>query len=133
MHEAAHLLAWQRGLKDTTARGAYHNQTYLALAEEVGLTWPADRERRADRGYHDPEISNASRTRYAAELEAIEAAIPTVLPYLKVPAAKSRTPDRLGLACGCKPEPRRIRASKTVVDLGPIICGVCGKEFKPTS
>ena len=38
LHEAAHALATQRGIKDTSAAGnRYHNKRFVALAAELGL------------------------------------------------------------------------------------------------
>jgi hypothetical protein len=32
-------------------------------------------------------------------------------------------------ACGCG---RKIRAARTVLDAGPILCALCGDDFRPT-
>ena len=41
LHEAAHALAAQRGIKDTSAAGnRYHNKRFAALAAELGLRGP---------------------------------------------------------------------------------------------
>jgi len=37
VHEAAHAIAFQRGIKDTSRQGRYHNQRFKAIAEEIGL------------------------------------------------------------------------------------------------
>ena len=37
LHEAAHALAYQRGIKDNSRQGRYHNARYRQLAEELGL------------------------------------------------------------------------------------------------
>ncbi|MFB7114055.1 hypothetical protein [Streptomyces sp. NPDC056291] len=131
LHEAAHILAWRRGLKDTSVRaGLYHNQTFLAVAEEVGLEWPAERARHATTGFIDPELSVETRHRHADDIAALDEAIPLVLPHLELPPSKSSNrPDRLVLQCGCD-DPRKMRMSRTVVERGPVICGVCGEEFK---
>jgi hypothetical protein len=130
LHEAAHVLCWVRGVQDTSRRGTYHNATFLKAAEETGLRWPAGQQSAtSSRGYGAPELTDASRDRYAPELEALAGAIPQALPHLTVPAAsRVRTPDRLTLQCQCD-DPRKLRVSKTVAARGPIICGVCGKAF----
>lgn len=43
VHEAAHALAKARGWKDTSRQGRYHNKTFVAAAEELGLTYPHER------------------------------------------------------------------------------------------
>jgi hypothetical protein len=37
LHEAAHGVAFERGIKDTSRRGRYHNARFRAIAEELGL------------------------------------------------------------------------------------------------
>ncbi|MFF1625575.1 hypothetical protein [Streptomyces sp. NPDC058272] len=130
LHEAAHLLCWDRGIKDTTMRGAYHNASYLAAAEEVGLVWPDGLERIKGRGYSAPVLSDAARL-HTGDLSALADAIAQSLPHLTAPAATStqRRTSRIALQCQCNP-PRRITVAPTIADLGPIHCGVCGAEFK---
>ena len=38
IHEACHLYAMQKGIKDTSNRGVYHNTKFKELAEERGLS-----------------------------------------------------------------------------------------------
>ncbi len=129
LHEAAHILCWLRDIRDTTMRGVYHNGSFLAVAEEVGLEWPDGAERVPGRGYSNVRLSDASRERFAPDLEALAEAIPQILPHLAVPApTTSGSPKRLTMQCQCGP-PRKIRAGRTVAALGPITCGVCKREF----
>jgi hypothetical protein len=37
LHEAVHAVAFQRGIKDTSRQGRYHNARFRAIAEELGL------------------------------------------------------------------------------------------------
>lgn len=130
LHEAAHVLNWTRNVKDTTMRGVYHNASYLTAAEEVGLVWPEGAERVRGKGYYEPVMSDEAAARFAPDVAALGQAIPQVLPHLVVPTVTTGgRPGRLTLQCKCDP-PRKIRAGKTVVALGPITCGVCGAEFK---
>ena len=39
LHEAAHALAQARGIKDTSRQNRYHNQRFVALAEELTLSY----------------------------------------------------------------------------------------------
>jgi enoyl-CoA hydratase/carnithine racemase len=43
LHEAAHVLAHKRGIKDTSRQGRYHNRRFKTLAEELGLHVDHDR------------------------------------------------------------------------------------------
>ncbi|MCQ6554782.1 hypothetical protein NPS70_16475 [Streptomyces sp. C10-9-1] len=131
LHDAAHILCWQRGDKDTsTTGGAYHNATYLAAAEEVGLEWPPDRTR-GPRGYADPQPSAVTIERFAESLKTLSGVIPEALPHLDVPSSTrpKRTP-RLALTCDCD-TPRKIWTARTTEAAGPIVCGVCMHPFTP--
>jgi hypothetical protein len=127
LHDAAHILNWKRGVRDTTARGAYHNAEFLAAAEEVGLVW-ADEAERGARGFDKPTLSDAARKRHLEDLEALGDAIPQILPRLERRTSKEARVPRLTYACQCEPA-RTFRISRTVGAQGPIICGVCGKPF----
>ena len=37
LHEAVHAVAFERGIKDTSRQGRYHNARFRAVAEELGL------------------------------------------------------------------------------------------------
>jgi hypothetical protein len=129
LHEAAHVLNWTRDVSDTAIRGAYHNQSFLAAAEEVGLEWPNHAERVAGKGFVNPVVSDGARARHRDDVAALGQLIPELLPHMQLPEVKSRrTPDRLTLCCQCTP-PRKLRVSRTVAAQGPITCGVCGSEF----
>lgn len=133
LHDAAHLLSWIRGDKDTTMRGAYHNQTFLTTAEETGLTWPADAERSPGRGFHNPRMSDEATARYAGHLKSLATAIPLVLPHLTTPETKTASRvHALTMVCGGCTPPRKMRMYPTIAGLGPVICGVCGTEFTAT-
>lgn len=36
LHEAVHAVAFERGIKDTSRQGRYHNARFRAIAEELG-------------------------------------------------------------------------------------------------
>jgi hypothetical protein len=41
-HEAAHAIARQRGIKDTSRQGRYHNKRFKAIGDELGLVVSCD-------------------------------------------------------------------------------------------
>ncbi|MFJ1900472.1 hypothetical protein [Streptomyces sp. NPDC088115] len=132
LHEAAHLLCWRRGIKDTTTRGAYHNTRYLAAAVEVGLEWPPGTPRVERRGYTDPRLTTATREKYENPLGDLAEVLPRVMPHIDVPDPyRSRTPRRVILVCQCE-EPRRLQIAAGVAGRGPIICGLCRSDFTPS-
>lgn len=128
LHDAAHILNWRRDVKDLTARGSYHNQSFLTTAEEVGLEWEEGAPRSAHRGYDSFVLSDAARRRHAPDLEELGRVIPLTLPHLTLPTSTKSRVDRLTLRCKCQPA-RSFRISQTVAAAGPIVCGVCGKPF----
>ncbi|KDQ65748.1 hypothetical protein DT87_00385 [Streptomyces sp. NTK 937] len=89
--------------------------------------------RTATRGYATPALTVGARELYADDIVALDTVIPDALPRLPVPEApaKHRTPARLTLQCQCKPV-RKMQMSPTVVDRGPVLCGVCGQPFTPS-
>ncbi|MEU1254796.1 hypothetical protein ABZ445_16100 [Streptomyces chartreusis] len=129
LHDAAHILNWLRGVSDTTMNGVYHNQSFLTAAEEVGLIWPEGASRVKGKGFPNPVLSDAARTRHAADIHALEEVIPLTLPHLELPSTtRAGRTDRVSMACKCDP-PRKFRIGRTVAAQGPIICGVCNSPF----
>ena len=45
VHEAVHALAEARGIQETSRQGRYHNRKFVKLAEELGLTYDAPRNK----------------------------------------------------------------------------------------
>ncbi|MFE6493407.1 hypothetical protein [Streptomyces sp. NPDC057748] len=128
-HEAAHILAWRRGIRDTTRRdGSYHNKQYLAVAEEIGLTQPPGTPASRVRGF-TPVLPDDVRNRHTDAMRGLEAILPSELPLLAPPAPSGKSsPDRQMLQCSCE-IPRKLRVSPRVAAKGPILCGVCGQPF----
>lgn len=122
LHEAAHGIAATREIQDTSRQGRYHNKKFRALAAEVGI----DVEHSQQLGYSTTTVPDATAARYSAEVEALAAAISA---YRRAePGTEGRTSNNNGraLVCGCG---RKIRASRSVVEAGPILCGLCGDPF----
>ena len=155
LHEAGHALAGVRGIKDTSRQGRWHNSQFKALTEELGLEWTKGN---ADPqiGFSDMLITDATKERYAALLDELEAAIHLTItaPGWTLgtgedgtgPAGGERIPggrhggkakggqgaapssNNLKATCGCA-EPRIIRASRKVLAEGEIMCGKCREPF----
>jgi len=47
VHEAVHALAEARGIRETSRQGRYHNKRFVTLAEELGMTYDAPKNRNA--------------------------------------------------------------------------------------
>lgn len=149
LHEAAHGLAHARKIKDTSRQGRYHNTEYKKLAMELGLTVA----KRDPIGWSETSLPDSTAAQYAAELDRIAAAItahrrsehtartlaagPAPGPggaedgdQGQAAAGGGRASNNNGTAarCGCG---RRVRVARSVLEAGPIICGLCGTEFEP--
>lgn len=121
VHEAAHAIAFQRGIKDTSRQARYHNGRFEAIAEELGL----DVSRDPGWGWCRTALSNRTAVSYRdtlAELaRALRAAGEHQLHPLPPDRGGGRT--RVGLLCECGP---RHRTGRTVSTVRGAICAVCG-------
>lgn len=124
IHEAAHGVAHSRGIKDTSRQGRYHNERYSQLAQEVGLVVTKD----ARMGWSPSQLAEGTAAAYAPELAQLTAALVVHRRTFGRAADEDRPSNNNGAAavCGCQ---RKIRVSETTLDLGPIICGLCGQPF----
>ena len=128
LHEAAHALAFARGIKDTSRQGRWHNHRFATLAGELGLAvskhpklgWSPTALRPETVEAYTPVLANL-----AAALTAYRHHEPTETTAGGTDGSK---PSTVAATCDC---PRRIRVAATVLDQGPIICGVCDNEFAP--
>lgn len=135
LHEAAHGLAYVRGVADTSRQGRYHNKCFKALGEELGLAISQD----ATRGWSGTALPLETAAVYeeAAERLARALTLHRDAPLRRRAAggsgprdaadAEPDGPARSTLCvCGC---PRRIRVAPSVLAQGPITCGICGRDF----
>lgn len=153
LHEAAHVLAQVRGIKDTSRQGRWHNQRFRRLAEELGLEYPKE-SAHPRVGFSECLMTPGTREEYAQVIEDLDRAIrlTIALPeflatapeggeshgageYIHHGGRKPRQPgatpttNNLKAVCGC-PTPRIIRASRKVLEEGDIVCGKCRESFK---
>lgn len=122
LHEAAHGMAHVRGVSDTSRGGRYHNRRYAAVAGEVGLV--AVQHPRL--GWAQTVLAPGAVGRFAGEVATIEAAL-RLWRRAEVAGAGKAGGSAL-VACKC-PCGRRLRASRSVVDEAPIVCGRCDGRF----
>jgi|ADGO01.1.fsa_nt_gi SprT-like family. len=152
LHEAAHVLAQVRGIKDTSRQGRWHNQRFRALAEELGLEYPRE-SAHPQVGFSEVVLTPGTREEYAPVIEELDQAIrlcvslPEYLAtegdeghgageHIHHSGRKPRQPrasatNNLKAVCGC-PTPRIIRASRKVLAEDPILCGRCREPFEPS-
>lgn len=82
LHEAAHVLAGVRGIKDirdkSQGEASYHNKHFKLLAEEVGLKPFSMKD--DTNGWHTSMLTKDTKVRYARELELIDRALNKIQP-----------------------------------------------------
>lgn len=124
LHEAAHAAAQGRGVQDTSGQGRYHNQKFKAIAESFGLVIEHD----ARIGWSITALPQRTEAVYAETVAMLHRAITAHRRAEAVTIGGGRKSNNNGAAaeCGCG---RKIRASLTVFEAGPILCGICGGEF----
>lgn len=151
LHEAAHVLAEVRGIKDTSRQGRWHNQRFRALAEEMGLEYPRE-SAHPQVGFAECLMTPGTREEYTGVIEELDRAIrlTIALPEFLATAPegeegygagehihhggrkprqpRATTTNNLKAVCGC-PTPRIIRASRKVLAEDPILCGKCREPF----
>jgi hypothetical protein len=121
LHEAAHALAHVRDINDTSRRGRCHNRRFAKLAEELGL----EHDRRP--GWSSSTPTTNSIARYRTALDNLDRAL-RIYRHPQPTGGGNTTSSNHPVACACDGG-RRIRVSRTTLDLGPIICQVCGSQF----
>jgi len=157
LHEAAHSLAVTRDIVDVSD-GRYHNKRFAELAREMGIAvskedrngWSATTVPAATAASYRDRLDalEAALTVWRhTETEVAQRAF--TLPESSAtdpedPAASTPPPVNLGpvdgrgahkggnnyIAAVCRCEkPRRIRAARSVFDLGAISCGECEQPF----
>jgi hypothetical protein len=124
LHEAAHGVAATRGIQDTSRQGRFHNTRYKALAEELGITVEKD----GSIGWSKTTVPDATAALYRAELARLDKAL-VAWRHADGAGRGGRTNSNNGVAalCGCG---RRIRVAESVLEAGPITCGLCGSDFE---
>jgi hypothetical protein len=143
LHEAAHGLNAARGIKDTSRGGRYHNARFGDAAREVGLVATA----MPPYGLARTSLSAEARERYAQPIERLGEVMRIARQIergVRIGAKEggeldgrsggerqegdggTRTKGRALAVCGCG---RKVRVAPTVLAAGPIVCGLCEREF----
>ena len=125
LHEAGHGVATVRGIKDTSREGRYHNKRFRELGEELGLLIEMD----GNRGWSGTRLPAETAALYPAELAQLADAITAYRRAESGPGEGKGSRNSPPATCGCVPA-RRIRVSKSVLALGPIVCSVCEAPFE---
>ncbi len=124
LHEATHGLAAARKIQDTSRQGRYHNGRFRVLATEMGITVVKVRSI----GWSETTVPDTTARRYRAELRRLEAAI-TAYRHAERHGGRNRASSNNGVSASCACG-RKIRVARSVLDLGPIECILCGSDFE---
>jgi hypothetical protein len=124
LHEAAHGLADARGVKDTSRQGRWHNQRFATHARELGLEPTKDDKL----GWSPCTLPPATADTYRNQLDGLTAVLGTYR-HADISETATRSSNN-GVACECDCG-RKIRASRSVYEAGPILCGNCEGRFLP--
>ncbi|GAA3563799.1 hypothetical protein GCM10022222_54540 [Amycolatopsis ultiminotia] len=158
LHEAAHGLAATRDIVDVSD-GRYHNKRFAALAAEVGLRaeqadrigWSATTALPATVAAYRAELAGLETAltvwRHTEQEVALRASAPPpeppetpetpdgpdlpppiVIAPVDGRGAHRGGPNYVAAICRCEP-PRRIRAARSSLELGPITCALCDQPF----
>lgn len=128
LHEAAHGLAHTRGIKDTSRQGRYHNRGYRDLARELGLVCEED----GRHGWTATRVPPSTAETYRAVLATLEAALVAWRYAEPARGTGGKKPTNNGVVARCECG-RQFRITASVLELGPIVCGVCETPFENTT
>lgn len=133
LHEAAHATLYEKdGLGGMGSTRYYHSKTFRDQCVEFGLdcqfhntrygfvltSWPAS-------GVPD---------RYKSIVQLLQSRLPAGTGAQLQKQIKGRDLPRSGhtlLACRCLPVYRTVYVKKSVLEIGGVVCALCGSEFKP--
>ncbi|KWT60591.1 hypothetical protein ADL21_18215 [Streptomyces albus subsp. albus] len=129
LHLATHALCTVRGVNETSNRGIRHNKRFRETATELGMAWPQGEAPHPSKGFSPVPLTAEGEAAYAPLIAALDATLAGVsLEELEPERTGGRSGVRLTLRCECVPA-RSFQIGPTVAATGPIVCGVCGKEF----
>jgi hypothetical protein len=139
LHEAAHAMNFERGIKDCS-RSQYHNAKFKQAAEELGLTV----EQVPHYGYAYTKLPPQTAERYREDIEALRAFLIHRRRLMTLPTGPGTTgggpttdddtskgPSSRARKATCKC-PFIIRVSKKVLEATVIRCDSCGEPFSFT-
>jgi hypothetical protein len=120
LHHAVHGAVGPPG---TASEGRYHSVDFRDKAREFGFIVPEAPS--GGTGWNDTAMPDATARVYSTEITALKRALRHWEPP---PPVRTARPDVIAW-CSC-PKPRRLRMANSVWEAGPVVCGVCGQEFR---
>ena len=139
LHEAAHGLNAALRIQDSSRGGRYHNVRFKATAEDLGLAV----EQARPYGWARTSLAPVARSRYDTEIAHLGEAMRIarrIEADLRIGESSPAQGGDSGKNGGTQPRPvqprpatcgcgRRMRMAPSVLAQGPVLCGVCGREF----
>ncbi len=139
LHEAAHGLNAARGIQDSSRGGRYHNARFKTTAQDLGLVvhqappygWARTSLGRVAADRYETEIAGLGEAmriarQVATHVRVGESTIKEGADDDKNGGTRSRHNRQQAATCGCG---RRLRMAPSVLAQGPVLCGLCGREF----
>ena len=126
LHEAAHSVTWERGIKDTSRQGRYHNHQFRSAAEELGLQVQRD----SAFGWTQTTLRASTAATYSGVLRELELLVPRE--HHVVSSSRGGRRGIRALACPCGQRLVRVGRSGFLVE--GRICSGCltdGTRFGP--
>jgi hypothetical protein len=120
LHEVAHSLNWQNGIKDCSSN-QYHNKNFALTAEALGLKT----EKAPKIGFTATGITEEGLKRWDKALKVIDCALSISALSAGEAKPKGRNTNLIKAECGCG---NVIRLSRTVLESG-VICKACEEDF----
>ncbi|SHN24891.1 hypothetical protein [Streptomyces yunnanensis] len=130
LHEAAHGVCFEKGIKGTSRRGKYHNQRFVKECEGLGLMWPEGQKPDTTRGFSAVVMRPETIEAYAVTIEALKEGRAAWKELGLAPAdeAKPKSINTKPKAeCACPG--RYIWTAAKTLEENPVICGGCDTEF----
>jgi curved DNA-binding protein CbpA len=132
LHEAAHALAAERGIQDTSRQGRYHNRKFKTHAEELGITVEHDPRT----GWSITTLPGHTAAQYPSHIALLETAITlwrhdehhTTNGTNGTNGTTRRNSNLIAAACPCG---RSIRVAASTLAAAPITCQACDGSFEP--
>jgi len=148
LHECAHVLAFVRGIKDTSRQHRYHNREFVAIAQSLGLDYVPETPD-SSIGFSAVTLTAEGKRRWSGAIDGLHRAITLTMdnPLAGLLGLLGGSPGGAGghgvsvrrpkgtggssyvkLTCS---DGFIIRASRATVAATTFTCGTCGEEMTP--
>lgn len=125
LHELAHSIAHNTGVKDTSNNGRYHNKRFKEIAESLGIQL----EQAPTIGWSVTSVPDATIERYRPQVDALAKALVTYRNGFGAPKiTKPRKATKMSIECGCE-DPVTVSIQWFARFEDNLRCNECGGGF----